>query len=523
MSIIAPVNALHETCMKSSMCCSGPVLAWVVSVVPVVDVGSADSNNDARHIKASLSLCCWGCKKRLMKLRRYAAQVERDSQTLLWQMSVTEKNPIYFKQDVHVTEPKAANIPAYNALFVGSGMIQFECGQHTLLINAIGTTSANFNQNVFHAISAKSTDVVLQTIGLVASKFTEQVLDVLDIMPTVKVPWQCELCTVSQMHKELETLQTHCLALAELKLSQTECDQRRISSLLVHDTRPFRAAEVFVSDINHNVCCMELYGLAGEVRRLESMAVTVPGAEEAFAALREQYCRLQSIVRCSGEGVDRRAYCIGIRAIEDHMSRTFSCSDLYEDYRHISHRLQLQQILNRCEHGPIELSQHVYEDVGGVLDTLQERRRDFKIISDEEPLVHRHKVAMCVRGVLGSGHSQNMGFVIPRLHSGLIPSTQATSAATINSKIHVDLTNDVISPAIHAQIYSALHARLKRSRNSKSRFSKLYTIFATDAHGVLDNLLETKTVTTSQSVEPDDAGSATMHTMLLGGGTGYQT
>lgn len=515
------VNVLHKTCMGSGTCCNEPTPAWYVSVVPVTNSVGGDGKDRYINLKASLSLCCQVCKKRMVKLRRYAAQVNCDSQTLLWQMLVTDHHPIYFKQDVHVIDPKDASLPASTALSVQPGMIQFKCGEYTLLMKAIGCTRDRFQQIVCCAMD--NTDLSHSSIDLLSSKFVEQVHDVLEMNPTTITPGPFELCTPSQMHDECHTLQTHCQGLNEQKSLQMQCDGSRINSLLAGDTRPFRTAQVCLSDIDHNACCMELYGLAGEVRRLGSMAVIVPGANETFAALREEYCRLQAIVRGNDEAVDRRAYCIGIRAIEDHLSRVFSCSDLFGSYRHMSHTLQLRQILNSCEHQPIQLPQHVYEDVDGVLSALGECRQDFKIVSDEEPLVHRCKVAMCVRGVLGSGRFQNMGFVIPRMHSGIIPPTQQTSAAIINSKIEIDLMNGVISPAMHAQIYNALHARLKRSRNSKSRFSTLYTIFAKEAHGVLDNLLETKTVTTSQSVEPDDADSAAMHTMLLGDGTGYQT
>ena len=308
------VNALHETCMMSSTCCNNPTLAWYVSVVPVINSVRNDDELDDIHIKASLSLCCQACNNRVIRLRRYAAQVNCDSRTLLWQMLVTDKHPIYFKQDVHVIEPNDVSLPAYTALLVKPGMIKFECGEHTLLIKAMGATCDRFDQIVCRAMA--HTDVSLPSIDPVTSKFVEQVHDVLEIIPTTIDPGPYELCTVSQMHDECRALQTHCHALNELKSTQVECDGRRINSLLIDDTRPFRTAQVLMSDIDPNACCMELYGLVGEVRRLESMAVTVPGAEETFAALREQHCRLQSNVRCDGQLVDRRAYCIGIRAIE---------------------------------------------------------------------------------------------------------------------------------------------------------------------------------------------------------------
>ena len=321
------VNVLHRTCMGSGTCCNEPTPAWYVSVVPVTNSVGGDGKDRYINLKASLSLCCQVCKKRMVKLRRYAAQVNCDSQTLLWQMLVTDNHPIYFKQDVHVIDPKDASLPASTALSVQPGMIQFKCGEYTLLMKAIGCTRDRFQQIVCCAMD--NTDLSPSSIELLSSKFVEQVHDVLEMDPTTITPGPFELCTPSQMHDECHTLQTHCQGLKEQKSLQMQCDGSRINSLLAGDTRPFRTAQVCLSDIDHNACCMELYGLAGEVRRLGSMAVIVPGANETFVALREEYSNASgggsAILRTyritSGLRVITRIYIRGMLTIGDQCQR----------------------------------------------------------------------------------------------------------------------------------------------------------------------------------------------------------
>lgn len=233
------------------------------------------------------------------------------------------------------------------------------------------------------------------------------------------------------------------------------------------DLDPIRVCRFLVPPPGRAASCAAVAAaMHAELQRLDEYCVVLPEAQEQFAALADEYRRLQRRVSWEhiqkedtnrGDLVNVRACYVALRAIEDHIAGAFSATTLYQDrYHQRSHGYQLEQIYANNACNSLKLSDEVYTDLRRVLALVAQPARKIALVCDPEPLVHRWQVAMCMRGLIGDTRAKNVAFRIPRVPVADMLPGRGQAVQDLYDMTHVDAQHRIISDDLHRRFVAAL-------------------------------------------------------------------